>query len=413
MRRRILIIGAGQAGLMLANSLSTDDYDVTVMTANTAEEIRGGRVRSTQMMFGPALDLERARGLHFWEREAPAVTAMEVTVAGPSDTGPLHFTAHLDAYAQSVDQRVKMSAWLKMFEDRGGKVIDRTVATSELADLTRLFDLTIIAAGKGALVDLFNRDPARSPYERPQRHLSVIYVHGMAPRTGLVDEHIGITVIPGAGELFTMPALTTTGRCDILFFEAVPHGPLDRWTNTPLKPQHHLQLALELMRQYAPHEFERCRHVEPADERCTLTGAYTPIVRHPVGELPGGAYVLGMGDVVVANDPIAGQGANNAAHCAAIYEQAIIERGDRPFDPAWMRQTFEAYWAYAQHSTAFSNALLGPLPEHAQRLLAAAATNAAVAHRFAGGYADPADFGRWFLDPAKAADYLNTLAATP
>ena len=33
--------------------------------------------------------------------------------------------------------------------------------------------------------------------------------------------------MPGVGELFVMPCLTTSGRCDILFWEGIPGGPLD------------------------------------------------------------------------------------------------------------------------------------------------------------------------------------------
>ena len=40
--RKILIVGAGQAGLQLALSLQAEGYDVTVMSARTPDEIRNG-----------------------------------------------------------------------------------------------------------------------------------------------------------------------------------------------------------------------------------------------------------------------------------------------------------------------------------------------------------------------------------
>jgi glycine/D-amino acid oxidase-like deaminating enzyme len=70
--RTILIVGAGQAGLMLALSLQRAGYEVTVMSARTPESLRKGRVMSTRYMFWPALALERERDLHLWE-EARAV----------------------------------------------------------------------------------------------------------------------------------------------------------------------------------------------------------------------------------------------------------------------------------------------------------------------------------------------------
>jgi 2-polyprenyl-6-methoxyphenol hydroxylase-like FAD-dependent oxidoreductase len=407
--RKILIIGAGQSGLQLALSLNAEGYDVTVMSARTPEEIRNGRVMSTQVIFGPNLRLERERGLNQWERETPRLQGLNVTVAGPPGDVALTFQAPFDEYAQSVDQRVKMAAWLELFESRGGKVIHHSVMTSELEELAAQYEVTIIAAGKGELVELFDRDASRSPFDRPQRTLAVVYVHGMAPRPGYLEPHVGINVTPGVGELFVIPAYTISGPCDIFFWEAVPDGPLDRWERL-LNPHEHLARSLELMREYVPWEYERCAAVEPTDARSALVGAYTPVVRHPVGEVSATTAVLGMADVVVANDPIAGQGANNAARCAAIYLQSILARGTQPFDRVWMQQTFDAYWDYARHSTNFSNALLGPLPEHVQKILGAATQKPAVAHRFADGYANPTDFENWLMDPAKSETYLASLA---
>jgi hypothetical protein len=408
--RRILIVGAGQAGLQLALSLQAEGYEVTVMSARTPEEIRSGRVMSTQAMFGPALQIERELGLNLWEEQAPRFVAQYITVAGPPGNAALRIITPWSEYGQSVDQRVKMAGWLELFTQRGGDVAYQPVMTSDLEGLTRLHDLTIIAAGRGELVELFDRDPGRSPFTSPQRALAVIYVHGMKPRPDYPGTHVGINVTPGAGELFSIPAYTTSGPCDILFWEGIPGGPLDRFGDRP-DTQAHLARTLHLMREYTPWEYERCAEVEPADARSTLTGGYTPVVRNPVGRLSGSSFVLGMGDVVVANDPICGQGANNACHCASIYSRSILERGSQPFDPEWMQRTFDAYWDYARHPTAFSNLMLGPPPEHVQRIMGVAATNPKVALRFADGYAYPPDLENWLMDPVKADDYLASVAA--
>lgn len=407
--RKILIIGAGQSGLQLALSLLADGYDVTIMSARTPEEIRYGRVMSTQVMHGPTLRLERELGLDLWEQHAPKIHGLNVSVALPAGNLALAFKAPLDEYAQSVDQRIKMAGWLELFEERGGKVVYHGVMTSDLEGLTTRYDLTIVAAGKGELVELFDRDPVRSRFDRPQRTLALIYVHGMAPRPGYPEPNVGINMIPGAGELFVIPALTTSGPCDILFWEAIPGGPLDFWAGRQ-NPRTHLERSLALMREYAPWEYERCAAVEPADSRSTLVGAYAPVVRRPVGELSATSIVLGMADVVVANDPITGQGANAAARCAAIYHQSILARGTQPFDREWMQQTFDAYWGFARHVTELCTMMLGPMPLHLQQILGAAARNPAVAHRFAYGYANPTDFENWLMDPARAEAYLASAA---
>ncbi|WP_279581894.1 hypothetical protein [Fodinicola feengrottensis] len=121
--------------------------------------------------------------------------------------------------------------------------------------------------------------------------------------------------------------------------------------------------------------------------------------------------MLGAADVVIANDPITGQGSNNAAKCAQAYLHAILNHGDAPFDRAWMEQTFERFWQEtAQYSTAWTNAFLQPLPEHVQQLLGAASQDPRIARRLGNGFSDPTDFQHWFMSPDAAQAYLASLA---
>lgn len=404
--RRVLIVGAGQSGLQLALGLQAEGYDVTVMSARTPEEIRAGRVMSTQCMFHNALQHERDLGLNLWEEQTVRVGGLGVSVAAPDGGRAIDWVGELDDFAQSVDQRVKMAGWLELFEDRGGKLVIHGVMTSELDALARLYDLVVVSAGKGELVQLFDRVPERSPFTKPMRALSLAYAHGVGPRPEHPDlAAVRFNIVPGAGELFVIPAYTLSGNCDILFFEGVPGGPLDCFDDRP-GPAEHFARILDLMRRFVPWEYERCRDAELTDAKATLAGGYTPVVRNPVGTLPGGATVLGMADVVVANDPITGQGSNNAGHCAATYLAAILEHGDRPFDAAWMDATFERYWEYARHVTDWTNALLQPPPPHVLQFLGVAAEKPAVARRFVNGFSDPTDFRHWFLDPALWEKYL-------
>ncbi|WP_236246651.1 styrene monooxygenase/indole monooxygenase family protein [Streptomyces sp. CC210A] len=410
--RKILIVGAGQSGLQLALGLQARGYDITLMANRTADEIRSGRVMSTQCMFDTALGHERDLGINFWEPLAPRIEGLGVSVAAPDGAGrAVDWLGRLDGHAQSVDQRVKMSGWLDTFVQRGGQLVVHGAALSDLDYFSRLYDLVLVAAGKGELVSLFARDADRSPYREPQRALAVSYVHGLGPRPEHPDtEAVRCNVVPGVGELFVMPALTTGGRADILFWEGVPGGPLDVFDGVT-DPGEHLALTLELMERFTPWEYARATHVELTDAGATLAGRYAPTVRKPVGRLPGGGAVLGVGDVVVANDPITGQGANSAAKCAAAYLDAIVEHGDRTFDEPWMQATFDRYWETARHVTKWTNAMLSPLPEHALQLLGAAGQLPRVADRFANGFNDPSDFEHYFYDPAATAAYLESVAA--
>ncbi|MCQ8768900.1 styrene monooxygenase/indole monooxygenase family protein [Streptomyces telluris] len=408
--RRILIAGAGQSGLQLALGLQFHGYDVTLMSNRTSEEIRSGRVTSTQCMFATALRHEHELGLGFWAASAPRIEGVGVSVAEPVPGGhrrAVDWLGRLDGCAQSVDQRLKMSGWLDTFAERGGRLVVHAAAVSDLDALAGHYDLVLVATGKGELAELFDRDPARSPHTVPQRALAVAYVHGLGPR----PEHAGTeavrcNLVPGAGELFVLPTLTVSGRADVLFWEAVPDGPLDVFQDQP-GPDEHLARTLELMELYAPWEYARATRVELTDAHATLAGRYTPAVRDPVGRLPSGGVVLGVGDAVVADDPVTGQGANSAAKCAAAYLAAIVQHGERPFDAAWMRTAFDRHWATARHATAWTHAMLAPRqPPHVRELLAAAAGLQPVADRIANGFDDPADFADYFYEPERAAAYV-------
>jgi hypothetical protein len=43
------------------------------------------------------------------------------------------------------------------------------------------------------------------------------------------------------------------------------------------------------------------------------------------------------------------------------------------------------------------------------QILGAASQHQAIADRFANGFNDPRDFFTWFMDPAKAATYLESV----
>jgi hypothetical protein len=407
---KVTIVGAGQSGLQLGVGLLQDGHDVTVVSNRTAEDFRNGKVMSSQFMFASALDTERALAIDFWADSCPPTEGVQFAIPHPEIRGEkaLYFASRLDRPGQSVDQRVKYPRWLEHFESMGGRLVIHEASVPDLEGYADESDLVIVAAGKGEIAGLFERDADRSPFDQPMRALALTYVTGMTPRAEYTA--VCFNLCPGVGEYFVFPALTTTGECEIMVLEGVPGGPMDCWADVST-PDEHLAKSKWVLDTFFPWEAERCHDVELTDPNGILAGRFPPTVRKPVGTLPSGRPVFGMADVVVLNDPITGQGSNNAAKCAHAYLGAIRERGDGPFDAEWMHATFGGYWEYAQAVTGWTNALLTPPPEHVLNLLGAASQDQRVAHRFVNGFDDPRDFFEWFMDPAKADAYLASLAA--
>ncbi|MFI6850304.1 FAD-binding oxidoreductase [Kitasatospora sp. NBC_00085] len=409
--RRIAVVGAGQAGLQLGLGLLAAGYRVTLVAERTPDQLRGGPVLSTQAMFGPALRIERSAGLDHWAGEAPAVRSVASVLAVPPGVRALDFTMTLDEPAQSVDQRLKLAHWLELFTERGGRVEYRSLDVAGLQQLAERHELTVVAAGRGPLAALFERDAARSCHDTPQRSLSCLYVHGVGSPDPASEPRARMHALPGAGELYLQPALTLSGPCEILLWEALPGGPLDGFTDRP-GPAEQLERIRGLLRAHLPWEAELWTGAEPTDAGAGLFGAVTPTVRRPVARLGGGAeevHVLGIGDALVVNDPITGQGANSAARAADAYLRAITAHGEAPFTPAWMSDTFERFWQqHARHTVDFTTTMLA-VPDHLQTVFAAAAQHESVARRLADTYAEPSDYAAWLATPELTSAYLGTV----
>ena len=405
--KRIAIIGAGQSGLQLSLGLLRAGYEVTLLSDRTGEEIREGRVMSSQCMFDSSLQTERDLQLNLWEQDCPRVEGIGFSVPGPRGAKAIDWSARLDGFAQAVDQRIKMPGWMEKFQRDGGELIVKEAGVADLESYARSHDLTIIATGKGNLGWLFEKDASRSPYDKPQRALALTYVNKMRPREGYAA--VCFNLIPGVGEYFVFPALTTSGPCEIMVFEGIPGGPMDCW-NEVKTPEQHLAKSKWILETYLPWEAERCRDLEVTDANGILTGSFTPVVRKPVATLPSGRKVLGLADAVVLNDPITGQGSNNAAKCADIYLQSILEHGERAADQEWMQQTFERYWSgYARWVTEWTNLLLNP-PSYVVKILESAARLREVAEDFVNGFDDPRSLFPWFMEEGVAEGYLQEAA---
>ncbi len=220
---------------------------------------------------------------------------------------------------------------------------------------------------------------------------------------------VSFNLVPGVGEYFVFPALTTTGTCEIMVFEGVPGGPMDCW-NDVKSSEEHLAKSKWVLDTFMPLEGERCRNVELTDNNGILVGRFPPTVRKPICKLSSGGLALGMADVVATNDPVTGQGSNTASKAASIYLKRILERGNKPFDAQWMQQTFDIFWDYAQWVVRWTNSLLIPPAPQILQLMGAASQIPPLASKIANGFNNPPDYSPWWFEPGEADKMIKQMA---
>ena len=412
--RRIAIIGAGESGAQLGLGLQREGHDVTLFSDRSAAQIRTGKVMSSQCMFGAARETEELLSpalLSFYASGAvPTINRISMRVPGESPDTPIAWEASLDRPAHSIDQRIKSAAWIEAFVAGGGDFRIEKVSARMLEELTRDYELVVISTGKGELGQVFPRDKSKSPFDRPQRVLALNYVtardQAPGPSQDTADS-IRMSMVPGVGEFFTFPGLTVSGPCQMMVFEGVVGGPMDCWSDIAT-PQDQLERSLEILSEHFPHESENFVGAGLTDEGATLLGRITPTVRSAVGHLPNGGLVFGLGDAVVLNDPLTGQGSNNATMAARYYLDAIVRRGHEPFDQSWMERTFDEFWrGWGQWAVAWTNDMLRPRQEHQLTILKDAAEHPSLAASVVNGFDDPRTFFPWWFDSAAAGEFTQ------
>lgn len=404
--RKIAIIGAGESGAQLALGLQREGYAVTLFSDRSAAQIRTGKVMSSQCMFATALDAEAQLGTALYDTgQVPDIKAIRVRVEG--EPAVIEWEAPLDGPARSIDQRIKSALWIERFVSNGGDFRIEKVTPRMLEELARDHELVIVSTGKGEIGQIFPRDKAKSPFDRPQRVLALNYVKLDGGAAASSSDSIRMSMAPDVGEFFTFPGLTVSGPCQMMVFEGVVGGPMDHWTDV-VSPEEQLERSLEILREHFPHEAENFAGAKLTDEGATLLGRITPTVRSAVGELGNGRLVFGLGDAVVLNDPLTGQGSNNATLAAKYYLDSILRRGQEPFDRNWMERTFDEFWrGWGQWAVAWTNDMLKPRRDHQVTLLSEAAEHPALAASIVGGFDDPRTSYPWWFDPTAAADFMQ------
>jgi hypothetical protein len=417
--RKIAIVGSGVTGLLTAHGLRRAGYAVTVYSDRTPEQwLNESRPTGTAARFEPTLQYERDLGLSHWEDHAPRGEGVHLTFCPTKDNVLLTLSGRLrGTYFQAIDVRLQSHRWMADLEARGGRVVIEPVTLEGLDRIAAEHDLTVVAAGRAELSRLFERDPERSVYDAPQRNLAMLMVRGAAMGfSGVPFLPVKFNFFAPIGEAFWVPYFhKDVGPSWSVLFEAKKGGPMDRFGGAKTGDEV-LAIGKQVIRDLMPWDYDWAKDMELSDPRGWLVGQVTPTVRRPVGRLPSGRVVTCVGDTAMSLDPIAGQGANNGTLMAKNLVARVVEHGDRPFDEAFMIDTFEAYYRERGRTIyAFNNLLLEPIPIAGIHLLMAQYGSDGtgedgpqrIADAFIANFEDPRRLTAAFQDTATARAFIS------
>lgn len=326
MRKRIGIVGAGTAGLHLGLYLRQHDVDVTLFTDRKPEEYAGMRLLNTVAHHAVTVAREDALGVNHWPTADNGYFGHHYFIG--LQPQPLRFYGDYHAPSRAVDYRIYQPRLMEDFLARGGQIEFRNIQKDEVSALSAQFDLMVVCTGKGPFGQMFQLEPAHSPFDRPQRALCVGIFKGIAQRP---TRAVTMYFSPGGGEMIEIPTLTFNGMQNALVIENIIGGDLEILAKTKYEddPRAFMALLLSKLRQHYPDCAERIDEKEfdlansPLD---ILQGGVTPTVRKSHIVLENGKVAIALGDVQATVDPVLGQGANMASYAAWVLGEEIVSQ---------------------------------------------------------------------------------------
>ncbi|MFE4123155.1 styrene monooxygenase/indole monooxygenase family protein [Priestia sp. YIM B13486] len=388
LKKRICIIGSGVSGLHLAYALR-NDFDITVIERQSPDQIRRGRIMSTQVHFGPTRNRETRFNVLKWG-EQPLIESIHITIGNQK-----LFVGKLKEPASSVDQRLYYSYSINDLIEKGVSFRLEKVDRKSVEVLINEFDLVIDCTGKNGPLLPFSIEEDLSPFKTPQRKCIVGYFKGIKANTPL---GVGVTVLPELGEVFEIPAVTEHGPATIIFIMAIPNSDLDVFKGIKSADEFTLKMR-STAKQFFSEIYNRIdeKNFSLCDENSFLQTALTPIIRKPYLMVKN-KLVVGCGDSVFLNDPITGQGCNLSSYCAEQLYETLMEYKNSNWDV----EIGESYWnrtkQYVKEVTEWTNAMTKPLPEHIVQLLFQSAQDQVKANEIA----------EWFANPTKAYEAFTS-----
>lgn len=411
MRKTIGIVGAGTAGLHLGLYLLKHGVDVTLFTDRRPEEYPGMRLLNTVAHHALTVARENTLGVNHWP-DAGYHGHHYYFGVKPQ---PMRFYGDLHGASRAVDYRIYHPRLMEDFLARGGDIEYRDIRKDDVSALSARFDLMVVCTGKGPFGQMFQLDPAHSPFDRPQRALCVGIFKGIAQRPSrAVTMHFS----PGAGEMIEIPTLTFNGMQNALVIENIVGGDLEVLAKTKYEdgPRAFLDLLLAKLRQHYPDCAERIDEKEfdlangPLD---LLQGGVTPTVRRSHIALESGKVAIALGDVQSTVDPVLGQGANMASYAAFVLGEEIVRQDvydERFVEHVDQRRNDRVLGAMRWTNFMLTN--LRTLPEAFREFLGTVSRNRALADEFTDNFNYPERQWDCFASPARMRSWCESRLAT-
>jgi len=421
---RVAIVGAGQAGTLMALGLMNRGHEVSLFSDRTADSIlEETPPTGTAYIFGSSVAVEREPGVETFEDVALPGDGIHLFFSPKIGTELIHLPAELgEATGYAVDVRLKSKQRMDEFEVRGGNLVIETVTPARLDRIAAEHDLTFVATGKGDLATLFERDPVRSVYEAPQRYLGMLVAKGIAT-DGSAFPHrmpghtpVAFNFFGDAGEFFWVPFYhKTAGRCWNLVLEARPGRRFDTFRDVS-SAEEMAEAVKSIVRKYAPWDWETIRDMEPVDDDplCWLRGQFPPTIRRPVAHTGSGHPVMALGDTAYAFDPVGGQGAGCGVRQVGRYVAAIEDHDGSPFGEAWMEETAEGFYeAHGGGAYRFNNVLLEPLDGVGVMVMKANFGSPACSEAFFRNFDHPTAYFPWLQEKEAAKRWIAATSGEP
>jgi len=377
-KRRIGIIGASIAGLHLGLRLQRLGVDCTIITDRSSEQAAAAQLADIVVHWPTTLRRERVLGVYHWPAEEFGFSLFHNTIRTPK---PIEIPCHATQPARAVDYRIYLPQLMEDFAERRGRLEVRSLDAKDIARIAERFDLVVVATPGNGFRDLFARDDAHSPYERPQRYL----LAGLYQGFHRVQPHEAImSIAPGHGEVVAFPLLSRTGLVTALSFATRQSDELAmlRTLSNRADRGGYCAALLRALEQHHPTIYDR---IDTA--RFGLQGpddlaeaAITSVVRRPYVDLGSGTYAIALGDVYLTTDPLMAQGANVGSYSAFVLADAIMEAS--AFDLAFCREVERSWSARMLGAARWTNAFLEPLDEARLELMVAMSRDRQLADEY-------------------------------